>query len=139
MTKSPKTMEERTNPYAASPVKDDTTPGGSSFRLNFSFILALLLSGGLLLVILVTQSRYESFFTSFDLSLPSSTIFALSPAMLVLASALFLITVAKEFVGFRTKLVRLCNGIVCLVSLILGLVYVVSLFLPLITLVGTRS
>ena len=135
MTHTTESAQERPNPYEASSVKYDRPSGGSSFRLSLTFVFALVLSGGLFLAVLFTQSRFEAIFLDFGAELPFPTICALSPGMLVVTGVLFLFTLAKEFIGIRKRLVRLFNGFACLAALSLGSVYAVALFIPLIDLI----
>ena len=139
MAHTTKSADDKPNPYEASGVKSDGTSGDSSFRMSVTFVFAVVLSGGLFLAVLFTQSRIESRFLDFGVELPFATICALSPWTLGVAGALFLFTVAKEFIGIDTRLVRLCNGLACLAALILGLIYAAAIFLPLIYISTTLS
>ena len=54
------------NPYEASTVQSGRRLDRSSFRLSATFVIAVLLTGGLLLAVLFTRGRFESVFIDLD-------------------------------------------------------------------------
>ncbi len=130
---------EPVNPYEPSNVASSAQERRRSNRFGFLFAFALLLNGLLFIAIFWTRPSFEAIFMDFDVILPTATTIALSPWTLLGVGALFVFTLAKEFIEGRPKFVRNCNGFVCLATLIIGFAYGAALMLPLIGLVESLS
>jgi hypothetical protein len=136
MAHTTNSSDEGINPYEASTVQSGQRLERSSFRLSATFVIAVVLTGGLLLTVLFTRSRFESIFLDFDTKLPVATSIALSPWTVVAIGVFFLLTLAKEFIGIHSTLVRLYTRFACFAALGIGCAYTVAIFLPLLR-IGT--
>ncbi len=124
------------NPYEASTVQSGQRLERSSFRLSATFVIAVVLTGGLFLAVLFTRGRFESIFLDFDTKLPVATCIGLNPWTVVAIGVFFLLTLAKELIVTRRTLVRLYNRFACLAALAIGCAYTVAMLLPLLR-IGT--
>ncbi len=130
---------EPVNPYESSDVASLGQGRRPSLRFSFAFAAALVLNGGLFVTIVWMRRQFGNIFVEFDVELPLATTIALSPWTLLCVGALFVFTVAKEFIQRHPTFVRICNGLVCLATLILGLAFGAAVFLPLIGLMKALS
>jgi hypothetical protein len=127
------------NPYEPPDVASSGQGRRPSIRFSFAFAAALVLNAGLFAAILWMRRQFGNIFVEFDVELPLATTVALSPWTLLCVGALFVFTVAKEFIQRHPTFVRICNGLVCLATLILGFAFGAAIFLPLIGLVKALS
>ena len=109
------------NPYESPRAASAGSPGG--FRISFPFVTALLASGLLVLLVLLSRSSALLVFSDFDVQLPIVTRFFLSPAFLLLTCGLFLFTLVKEFVLPPVMSTRGLNWLSALAAILLGAAY----------------
>ena len=134
MTRATHIVQSNANPYETGIVTSHEHLGSSYVRFGTSFKFAIVLTGLLILAILLTRNGFKEIFIGFGVELPSATLVALNPGTLVLVCSLFLFTLAKEMFYPPGPLVRISNGLVCLVALVVGIAYVIAVFLPFIKL-----
>lgn len=114
--------EKQINPYE-SPNASESNAGSTGFRLNFAFVMALLLTGALPVAIFFSRGPALKFFDDFEIELPTLTRLAVSWVFLLITCGLFLFTLVKEFVLPPVMSTRLINTLSSLTAVVLGFFY----------------
>ena len=128
--------DEQINPYEAptGPLIDVPRREG-----RFAFWLAVLLTGGLAVLVLVSRRWFESIYAMYGESPRWPASVAVSPWTMLLIAALFLFTLAKEVVVKRKRLLRHLNLYICLAALVGCFLYFAAIITPLMTIVDEMT
>ena len=121
------------NPYESPQVASDAKQDG--LRITLAFVLALLLTGAVLLLIFFSRRPMLQLFADFDVELPMVTRIALGPVFLLIAGGLLVFTLAKEFVVPAKKWRRRLNLLACLAALLIGGTYAFFVGIVLVSLI----